>query len=484
MVAETGTQTYTDLRDWLRAVDALGELRRVRDADWNLEIGALTEMMVWRADPPPALLFDPVKDYPPGYRVVTCTTSSPNRLALILGLPASLHGVELVDAWRRRMHEVQPLAPRLVERGPIGENQLTGSQVDLQRFPAPLWHEEDGGRYLGTGCIVITRDPDTGWVNAGTYRMMIQGPDLLGLYRSPGRHATVHEQKYFARGEPFPVAVSLGHDPLLLVAGAGTMRAGEGELDWAGGVKGAPVDVVTAPHTGLPVPATAEIVVEGEMLPGERLSEGPFGEWTGYYASDKRPEPYLRVKSILHRDGPILLGTGVGRPPDDTDYMNVVMRCALTWNALEGAGVPDVVGVWHLQKIQFCVVAIRQRYPGHARQAAHVASQAAGTAYLGRYVVVVDDDVDITNWHDVLWAISTRVDPERDIEIIPRCWSGPLDPIIPEERKGFNSRAIIDATRPYEWRERFPKAVRVSRALEQQMLDKWGQAFFTAGGQP
>jgi 4-hydroxy-3-polyprenylbenzoate decarboxylase len=312
--------------------------------------------------------------------------------------------------------------------------------------------------------------------------MMIQGPDLLGVYRSPGRHASVHEQKYFERGQPFPVAVSLGHDPLLLIAGAGTMSAGTNELEWAGAVKGAPIDVLPAPYTGLPVPAAAEIVVEGEILPGERLPEGPFGEWTGYYASDRRPEPYIRVKSILHRDNPIILGTGVGRPPDDTEYMNAIMRCALTWNALEGAGVPDVQGVWHLQRIQFCVVAIRQRYPGHARQAAHVASQAAGTAYLGRYVVVVDDDIDITNWHDVLWAMCTRVDPERDVEFIPRCWSGPLDPIMPPEGKGFNSRAIIDATRPYEWRDRFPKAVRVSRDLEQRMLEKWGEAFFKLGG--
>jgi 4-hydroxy-3-polyprenylbenzoate decarboxylase len=484
MAVQTAMRSYADLREWLSAVDALHELRTVTGADWHLEIGALTELMVRRANPAPALLFDRIKDYPPGYRLLSNSMASPKRLALTFGLPDDLGGVALVDAWRQRIRTLAFTPPREVDAGPVQQNVIEGAAIDLSKLPAPFWHEDDGGRYLGTGCIAITRDPDTGWVNAGTYRMMIQGPDLLGLYRSPGRHATLHEQKYFERGLPFPIAVSLGHDPLLLAAGAASFGVGVNELEWAGAVKGAPIDVLRAPYTGLPVPAASEVVVEGEMLPGEALPEGPYGEWTGYYASDQRPEPFIRVKRVLHRDDPIVLGTGVGGRPDDTDYMNAIVRCALTWNALEAAGVPDVQGVWHLQRIQFCVVAIRQRYPGHAKQAAVLASQAPGTSYLGRYVVVVDNDIDITDPHHVLWAMDTRVDPERDIEIIPRCWSGPLDPIIPPERKGFNSRAIIDATRPYEWRDQFPKPARVSARLEREMIEKWGAEFFTAAWKP
>jgi UbiD family decarboxylase len=478
MVAEAKTATYGDLRGWLDRVDAFRELRLVRGADWNLEIGALTELMPRRSGSPPALLFDEIKDYPPGYRLLTNSLTSPRRLALTFGLPEDLRGVALVDAWRQRLHTLQMTPPRVVERGPVQQNVLMGPDVDLTRFPAPLWHEDDGGRYLGTGCIVITRDPDSGWVNAGTYRMMVHGPDRLGIFRSPGRHATLHEQKYFERGEACPIAVSLGHDPLLFAAGAASFGVDTNELEWAGAVKGAPFDVLTAPYTGLPVPAAAEIVVEGEIVPGEALPEGPFGEWHGYYASDQRPEPFIRVKTILHRDDPIVLGAGVGRPPDDTSYMNAVMRCALTWNFLQAGAVPDVRGVWHLQRFLLCVVAIRQRYPGHAKQAALIASQAPGTSYLGRYVVVVDDDIDITNYHDVLWAMCTRVDPERDIDIIRGCWSGPLDTAIHPDARGVNSRAIIDATRPWARRDRFPKPARVSRELERRMLDKWGAAFF------
>jgi len=168
MVAEIKTATYSDLREWLDLVAAFQELRLVLGADWNLEIGALTELMPRRSDTPPALLFDQIKDYLPGYRLLTNSLSSPKRLALTFGLPEDLRGVELVDAWRQRLHTLQMTPPRVVERGPVQQNVRTGTNVDLTRLPAPLWHEDDGGRYLGTGCIAITRDPDSGWVNAGT----------------------------------------------------------------------------------------------------------------------------------------------------------------------------------------------------------------------------------------------------------------------------------------------------------------------------
>ena len=123
------------------------------------------------------------------------------------------------------------------------------------------------------------------------------------------------------------------------------------------------------------------------------------------------------------------------------------------------------------------VVSIRQRYPGHARQAGMVASFCRGSAYLGRYVIVVDDDIDVSDLNDVMWAVCTRSDPESSIEIIRRCWSGPLDPIIPKSQKGFNSRAIIDACRPYEWRDEFPDTVDVEENLKRQVMEKWKEIF-------
>jgi 4-hydroxy-3-polyprenylbenzoate decarboxylase len=148
------------------------------------------------------------------------------------------------------------------------------------------------------------------------------------------------------------------------------------------------------------------------------------------------------------------------------------------WDAIEAAGVPDICGVWQHHMApnwMFTVVSIQQRYPGHARQAGLVASQAQGGAYMGRYVIVVDEDIDPSNIEDVIWALTTRSDPERDIEILRRCWSGPLDPIIPEGGKGFNSRAVIDACRPYEWRDQFPPVVEVEPELRERVLRKWAR---------
>lgn len=204
------------------------------------------------------------------------------------------------------------------------------------------------------------------------------------------------------------------------------------------------------------------------------VPEGPFGEWPGYYASATRPEPVVRIKALYHRNNPILCGEPPLRPSAGQGFHRSIQRSALIWNALDDAGVPDVQGVWlHPAAYRFfSILKIKQRYPGHAKQAALIASQCRPGAYLGRYVVVVDDDIDIYNPNDVIWAIGTRSEPEN-IDILRRCWSGPLDPAIPRERKGFNSRAIIDATRPYEWKDKFPPVNAVTDALKAELDKKY-----------
>ena len=152
-------------------------------------------------------------------------------------------------------------------------------------------------------------------------------------------------------------------------------------------------------------------------------------------------------------------------------------RSALIWDQLEAAGVPDVRGVWACMSQFWTFVSIRQRYPGHARQAALVASQCLAGAYMSRFIVVFDDDINIFDINDVLWAIATRVDPEHSTEILRRCWSGPLDPIIPPERKGFNSKMIIDACRPFEWRDKFPHVGATDPSLYEEVGKKWRGLF-------
>jgi UbiD family decarboxylase len=406
---------------------------------------------------------------------------SSNRSALVLGLPIGLSYRELLPIWRERSKALEPVPPRYVTDGPVMENVLRGDAIDMTSFPAPLWHERDGGRYLGTGVLDVIRDPDSDWVNLGCYRVMIKDARRLSLYISPGKHGRMMREKYFSRNEPMPVLMSFGHDPTLFLSASIEVPYALSEYDYAGGVKCAPIDVIKGPVTGLPMPASAEIVVEGFIHPGDVDEEGPFGEWTGYYASGHRAEPVMRVEAVYHRDRPIILGSPPGKPPAELTAYRSLMRSALIWEQVEAAGVPDVTGVWAHEvggARLLLVVGIRTRYSGHARQAGHAVAASHGGAYAGRLVIVVDDDVDITDLDDVMWAVCTRFDPAEDMDLIRKAWSTPLDPrMSPEqrERKDFtNSRLIIDATRPFEWRSEFPEVAEMSPAVRARIEGEWG----------
>ena len=459
---------YRDLREWLAKVEEAGELKTIPGVDRNLEMGAVAELF-----PAYAVLFDSIKDYPPGYRVVVGLLSSLKRSSLTSHLPLDTDRNSFISAWRDRLHSLRPLPPVEVEDGPLLENVKSGKEINLWDFPAPKWHELDGGRYIGTADVAITADPDEGWINLGTYRVMVHDRDILTLYISPGKHGRIHREKYFAAKKPCPVAITFGQDPLLFLLASKQMPFGESEYDYAGAIRGAPYEVIRGELTGLPIPAYAEIAVEGEILPDEKVSEGPFGEWTGYYASGEQKESVVRVKRLMHRNHPIITGAPPFRQPAGADTCNSLVRAAAIWNTLEKAGVPEIRGVACYQAFFFTVVAIRQRYPGHARQVGVLASHCDNAGYMGRYVVVVDDDIDVADFNDVLWAMCTRVDPIKSIEFTERCWSGPLDPIIPKAEKGFNSRAIIDACRPFEWMKDFPPVSGASRELKDKVKKKY-----------
>ena len=472
-------QTSRDLRGWMAEVEKIGELKHIDGADWDVEIGAVTEMGHHRGEQSHALLFDNIKDYPRGYRVLSNTLNTTKRLAITLGMPTNYTRLEFVKNIKDRITNVHYTKPEFVTDGPVLENVLTGKDINMWKFPTPKWHELDGGRYIGTGSVDITRDPDEGWVNLGTYRVMVHDEDTLGFYISPGKHGRIMREKHFAKGEVCKVAVSFGQDPLIFLAGGVEVPRGISEYEWIGGMQGSPVQVIEGEYTRLPFPASSEVVIEGEALTNENRDEGPFGEWTGYYASARRPEPIIKVKRLYHRNNPILLGAPPTRPPCEFNYMRCFVRSALLWQQLEAAGIPDIRGVWCHEaggSRLLNVISIKQRYTGHARQAGMVASYCHVGAYLGRYTIVVDDDIDPTNTNDVLWALSTRSDPEQDIEIIRRSWSGPLDPMIRKsDKKRHASRAVIDCCRPYEWIDEFPPVAESSAEVRRAMEAKWGK---------
>ncbi len=468
-----------DLRDWLKKAEAIGSLRKIDGADWNLEIGTAATLNLMKKDCP-ALLFDNIKDYPKGYRVVTCTGSNSKLVSLILNLPVIDSDLELLKVWQDKLPEwyadMDKFEPQVVKTGPVLENIISGDDVDLFKFPAPKYHTLDGGRYIGTGHAIITKDPDTGEANLGTYRSQVLDKKSVGWMMSPTKDGDLHRLKYHEQGKPCPVAVSVGHHPLLFRLASVEVPS---EYKLAGAMRGEPIQVIIDEVTGLPIPADAEIVLVGWCRPGVYREEGPFGEWTGYYKGTTQ-SLVIEVERIYHRNDPIIVGSSPGRTQaSDGIYFRTLFRSALLYNELKQARIPDVRGVWLAPEaggVPLIVVSIKQRYAGHARQTALLSCVLRTVAYQTRYVIVVDEDIDPTNIGEVLWALATRSDPVQDIDIIRRIPTGRLDPMIRNAEVDVlcNSRAIIDACKPYEWGDDFAIPITLEPDIVERVRGKWG----------
>lgn len=467
-----------DLRDWIKQVEAADELQKVSGAERMQEIGAILDIYQ-RATNRPALLFDDIPGFKKGYRVVCNVMMSVKRIAITLGLPVESTEMDLVNFWRKYFVDSKMIPPVDVKTGPILENVVTGKNVNTAVIPTPVWHENDGGPYIGTGVIVVMKDPDSGWINHGCYRVQVyEDPTIAAIMISKGKHGDILMRKYHDRGQPCPVAVVCGMHPLLLAVSGIELPYGVNEYDAVGGMMGKPVEVIAGPKTGLPIPANAEIAFEGYIHPNDRTAEGPFGEWTGYYAGGQRQEPVIRIETFMYRNDPILYGAVPAVPPSDDPFYRGTFRCAAVWKQLEGAGIPGVQGVWAHEaggSRMWLTVSIKQLYPGHSKQAGLIAGQCHAGAYANKYVIVVDEDIDPANMNDVIWAMCTRVDPREDVEIIRGCWSTTLDPTsyAPADEPRLNARMVIDACKPWARRDTFPKVARSSPELDAKVRAKW-----------
>ncbi|HXV82557.1 MAG TPA: UbiD family decarboxylase [Candidatus Binatia bacterium] len=472
---------WRDLREWLDAVDGLGELKRVRGANTEEDIGAITEMLD-HAEESPCVLFDEIPNYKRGYRVLVNGMGSRKRQALTLGLDtADASHERLLQFWRGLLKGFTPIPPVTVKRGAVQENILQDEDVNLGNFPAPIWHPRDGGRFIGTASVNIMRDPDTGLINVGTYRNQVFDKNGIGIRAAPPHHGGIIKEKYMQRGQPCPIVTVVGTDPLMFLASCveGPIY-GQSELDWAGGVRGRPIEVILGELTGLPIPAHAEIALEGVITTNEYAKEGPYGEWMGYYQDGYAKDRVIRVQRIYHRNDPIILGCPQGKPPHEDNRFLVYLRSGMIWDQLEKAGVPGVCGVWcppEAGNRLMTVVALKTQYFGHAKQAGLIASQCGGGIDMNRLTVVVDDHVDVTSIQDVVWAVVARSDPERSVEIIKDTKGSRIDmAIAPEQRElNANSRMIIDATTPFTWKSH-PLAGDIISTPERtrKILERWG----------
>ena len=464
-----------DLRKWIDELEAAGQLQKVSGAEREEEIGAIVDIHM-RKMTNPAVLFDEVPGYEKGYRVLANILTSVPRINIALGLPVDTSEVELVRYWREYMKNSPSFPPVEVNGGPLLDNVAEGADIDITKIPTPRWHEHDGGYFIGTACMVVMRDPDSGWINYGAYRIQAHDKNVASVMTSKGKHGNLIMNKYHERGEPCPIAVVAGMHPSLFMIAGLEMPYGKNEYECAGGLLGEGVEIINMPKTGLPVPANSEIAFEGYVHPGDVIKEGPLGEWTGYYAGGANDEPAIRIETFMHRDNPVLMGAIPAVPPNDDTFYRGTYRCGAVWNQLEAAGIPEVKGVWAHEaggSRMWLTVSIKQMYGGHSKQAGLIASQCHAGAYANRWVVVVDDDIDPANMNDVIWAMCTRCDPRDGVDVLNGCWSTHLDPMSYSYEDPRNSRVVVDACKPFRRKDTFPIVARSSAELDERIRKKW-----------
>jgi UbiD family decarboxylase len=476
---------WNDLRDWIGLVEKAGLLKRIQaSVALEEELSAIT-FMATRSEDAPALLFENLDGAEPGMTVLAnMLGASSARYAVAMGLDENLSTREMIAATRRIMRRRIP--PQIIAKSnaSVNETVLTGADIDVTRFPAPKFWPGDGGRYIGTGDITLTRDPVSRRINVGCYRQMVQSRDRVSLYCSPGKHGRLDREAWWQRGESCEVVACYGVDPVLFMVSAQVFGAGESEFDTAGGIMGRGIELTQGEFVDLPIPAHCEIAIEGILRPGEFLTEGPLGEFTGYYGGTPGPQPVIEIKAVHHRRNPILTAALMATYPScEIGAYYAIMRSARIWDDLETIGVPGIAGVYaHPAAASgwgMVVVSLRQLYAGHVAQVLALTAQCLAAAYYTKWVIAVDDDVDPTDMNEVMWALSTRCHPAEDIDIIRKTWSTGLDPSQVEmERRPYGSKALIDACKPHRYLKEFPQPTLLRREIYERVAARWAELGF------
>jgi UbiD family decarboxylase len=477
--------SWRDLRGWLRLVENHQGLKRISaPVDTDEELGAITYLAT-RQEAAPALLFENLAGDQTGSRILTnMLGASKERYALAVGLDPRLSTSEMISETRKIMKRSIPATRIAKELAPVNEVVLTGDEIDMTKFPVPKFWPGDGGRYIGTGDITLTASPDSGRINVGCYRQMLHGPRKIGLYCSPGKHGLLDREGWWARGQSCDVVCAYGIDPVLFMVAAQSFGIGQSELEVASGMMGRGVELTDAELVNLPIPANAEIVIEGTMEEGDVLPEGPLGEFTGYYGRERSPQPVINVKALHYRRSPIFTHALMAKYPScEIGAYYAIMRSARILDDLEGIGVPGVVSAYaHPAAASgwgMVVVSIQQKYAGHSAQVLSLAAQCPAAAYYTKWVIVVDEDVDPTDLNDVLWAMSTRCHPSEDLDILRNTWSTGLDPsqVNPESRP-YGSKVLINACKPHRYLKQFPQSTALRRSTYDRVSSRWNELGF------
>ncbi len=484
---------YCDLRDFLAQLEAQGELRRVRaEVDPELEITEICDRVLRAGGP--ALLFERVRgsEFP----LLGNLFGTPRRVALGMGeesvtalrevgtLLAFLKEPDppkgMKDAWEKLpiFRKVLDMAPRRVSNAPCQKHRWEGEAVDLARLPVQTCWPEDAGPLITWG-LVVTRGPAKSRQNLGIYRMQVIGPNrvIMRWLAHRGGALDFRDWQQAHPGEPFPVAVALGADPATILAAVTPVPDSLSEYAFAGLLRGSRTEVARCLGSELQIPAAAEFVLEGHIHADDTAPEGPFGDHTGYY-NEVDEFPVFTIDRITHRDQPIYHSTYTGRPPDEPAILGVALNEVFV--PILRKQFPEISDFYLPPEgcsYRVAVVTMKKQYPGHAKRVMFGVWSFLRQFMYTKFVIVTDDDVNARDWKDVIWAMSTRMDPARDTTIVENTPIDYLDFASPVA--GLGGKIGFDATNkwPGESDREWGRPIRMSDEIEARVSARWGELF-------
>lgn len=482
---------YADLRDFITQLETRGELKRISvEVDPYLEVTEICDRTLRRGGP--ALLFERPKGS--SIPLLGNLFGTPERVALGMGeesvaalrevgkLLAFLKEPEppsgMREAWRTLpiFKKVLDMAPKTRRGAPCQEQVFEGEQVDLGRLPIQHCWPQDAGRLITWG-LVVTKGPTKPRHNLGIYRMQVLGPNrvIMRWLAHRGGALDLRDWQQAHPGEPFPVAVALGADPATILAAVTPVPDSLSEYAFAGLLRGSRTEVAGCLGSELQIPASAEIVLEGHIRPNDLAPEGPFGDHTGYYNEVER-FPVFTIDRITQRRDPIYHSTYTGRPPDEPAILGVALNEVFV--PLLQKQFPEIQDFYLPPEgcsYRLAVVSMKKQYPGHAKRVMMGVWSVLRQFMYTKLVIVVDDDIDARDWKDVIWAMTTRMDPSRDTVLIEHTPIDYLDFASPVS--GLGSKMGLDATNkwPGETAREWGRPIRMDEAVRRRVDGLWGE---------
>lgn len=470
------------LRDYMERLEEAGELHTIDTCvDWNLELGAIIRKINELKGP--AILFNNIKDYPKGFRVLGSPVGVSNkenmfyaRISISLGLPENAGAAQIIEELSHLRNNAL-IPPKVVPTGVCKENILIGEEVDLLSFPSPYLHDGDGGRYIGTWHTIITKTLDGECINWGMYRIMVHdSKNLTGLI-VPTQHIGMHFAEWKKNNKDMPFAIVIGTNPVIPLVSSMNIPYGICEGDVVGGYIKEPLEVVKCETVDLYVPAYSEIVIEGHISVTETVPEGPFGEYTGFMTFASKDQPVFQVSAITYRNNPILTAVCPGEPVDDHVCMSLSLA-GDALNILRKSNIPVIMTfIPPMAALHLLIISVdKKAFLGEDLIKAIgtcIWSDKIGT--LLPKIIVVDMDVDPTNLNQVLWNFATKCHPEHGTVIFAPTQVFPLSPYLSKEEKTARTSPTIiyDCTWPNEWQEDFiPKKVSIETLWPKDIQEK------------